>query len=206
MGGDVHLRSDSGQQSRLENWIEFQNYHLHTHEGLEKERDDLKEELDVARKKVEGADAVDLECAAENVDCQQMLEAAERQLGQHKNLLQCIEQERMVMDAVHPPSVEGDHDDQDGAPKAVRKASAPDRRKRRSKARLVLSLAQAGAFKPEPRKRNMQRQKRKEQEAEPATMEMQAPAVPATVTVCAYGCQDAQWTGVTEIGEVGVHR
>lgn len=156
LGGDVRLRFNQGQQSRLENWIEFQNYHLHIHEGLEKERDDLKEELDVARKKVEDEDAADLE---------QMLEAAEQQLRRHKNLLRWVEQERMVIDAVYPPSVEGDHDDQDGALKAVRRPSKFDRRKRRPHA----VLGEVRISKPKLRKRNMQCRKRKAPEAEPAT-------------------------------------
>jgi len=161
LGGDVRLRFNFGQQSRLENWIEFQNYHLHIHEGLEKERDDLKEELDVARKKVEGADAADLE---------QMLEAAEWRLGRHKNLLWWVEQERMVIDAVHPPSVEGDHDDQDGALKAVRRPSEFNHRKRQPHA----VLGEVRISKPKPRKRNMQRRKRKAPEAEP-TIEASGP-------------------------------
>jgi hypothetical protein len=155
LGGDVRLRFNSGQQSRLENWIEFQNYHLHIHEGLEKERDDLKEELDVARKKVEDEDAADLE---------QMLEAAEQLLRRHKNLLRWVEQERMVIDAVHLPSVEGDHNDQDGALETVRRPSEFDRRKRRPHA----VLGEVRISKPKPRKRNRQCRKRKALEAEPA--------------------------------------
>lgn len=155
MREDIRLRFNLGQQSRLENWIEFQNYHLHIHEGLEKERDDLKEELEVARKKVEDADAADLE---------QMLEAIERRLRRHENLLRWVEQERTVIDAVHPPSVEGDHDDQDGALKAIRRPSESDRQKRRPHA----VLGEVRISKPKPRKRNMQRRKRKAPEAEPA--------------------------------------
>lgn len=65
------------------------------------------------------------------------------------------------MNAGHATSVEGDHINQDGAPKAVQRASALDRRQRRSKARSVLGTAQAGILKPDPWKRNMQRPKRK---------------------------------------------
>jgi len=79
------------------------------------------------------------------------------------------------MDAGPPTSVERDRDDQDGAPKAVRRASAPNCRNRRPKARSVLSPAQAGVLKPEPQKRNMQRQKCKVQEAEPAVMDLGTP-------------------------------
>ncbi len=65
------------------------------------------------------------------------------------------------MNAEHATLVEGDHVNQDGAPKVVQRAFALDRRQRRPKARSVLSTAQAGILKPEPRKRNMQRPKRK---------------------------------------------
>lgn len=54
VGGDVHLQFDVEQQSRLENWMEFQDYHLQLHEGFEKKRDELKKKLDDARKEAEG--------------------------------------------------------------------------------------------------------------------------------------------------------
>ena len=173
LGGNVRLQSDLGQQSRLENWTEFQNYHLQNHERLEKKRDDRKEALDIARKKAEGADAAGVECAAEGLDFQYMLETAERKLGYHKNLLRWIEQERMVMDAVQPPSVEGDYNNQDGGLKAIRMPSKFDLRKRRLKAHEVLGKARVS--KSEPQKRNMQRQKRKAPEAQPAVKDSGPP-------------------------------
>lgn len=44
---NVHLRFSVRQQSRLENWTEFQDYHLQHHEDLEKEREDLKRNYEV---------------------------------------------------------------------------------------------------------------------------------------------------------------
>lgn len=174
--GDVRLRPEPGKQSRLESWIEFQDYHLQRHEGIKKDIDNLKTKLDDARKESEYADAASLKRATRDAKIyQERLESAERRLGQHKILLRWIEWERILMDAGPPTSVERDHDDQDGAPKAVRKPSAPDHRNRRSKAHSVLSPTQAGVLKPEPRKRNMQRQKRKVHEAKPAITDLGAP-------------------------------
>lgn len=53
VGGDVHLQVDVEQQGRLEKWMEFQDYHLQLHDGLEKKRDELKKKLDDARKEAE---------------------------------------------------------------------------------------------------------------------------------------------------------
>lgn len=46
LSGHVRLLLDTEQQSRLDNWIEFQNRHLKRLEQFEKERDKLKQELD----------------------------------------------------------------------------------------------------------------------------------------------------------------
>jgi len=46
VGGNVCLLLDPEQQSRLENWMEFQYYHLQCFEQFEKEQDKLKKELD----------------------------------------------------------------------------------------------------------------------------------------------------------------
>lgn len=110
LGGNIRLRSDPGQQSRLENWTEFQDYHLQNLERLEKQIDGRKEALDVAQMKAQCADAAADEFAAESPDFQYMLETAERKLKYDQNLLRWIEQERIVMDAVRPPSVEEEQD------------------------------------------------------------------------------------------------
>ncbi|KAF2453501.1 hypothetical protein BDY21DRAFT_367029 [Lineolata rhizophorae] len=132
------------QQSRLENWVEFQNYHIHIHERLEKEIDDLKRELNVSRKE-----------------------------GRHKNLLRWIEWERMTMDAVRPPSVEGEHDDQDGALITAQESSGFDRQMRRPKARGV--LGQIRVSKTEPQKGSKQGRKRKTPKAAPAIQDAGPP-------------------------------
>ncbi len=47
---NVHLLLDPQQQSRQQNWIEFQDYHLKLHEWQEKKRDGLQKDLDNTRK------------------------------------------------------------------------------------------------------------------------------------------------------------
>lgn len=156
-------RPDPGQQGRLENWIEFQDYHLRNHERLEEKRDKRKEALNVAHEKVEAAGAAGVECEAEGLDFQYMLETAERKLEYHEHLLRWIEQERLVMVHAQPPSVEEDNGNQDSALKAVGISAKSDRRKRQPKVHEV--LGEVRVSKPEPRKRNSQHQKRKAPEA-----------------------------------------
>ena len=102
LGGDVRLILDPEQQSRLENWIEFQNYHLERLERFEKKRDRLKQELDEVRKKAEDTITAGSEHAAEDAAedveaVQDLLEIAEWDVERHKILLQWIEQERLAM-------------------------------------------------------------------------------------------------------------
>lgn len=162
VGGDVCLLLSPEQQGRLENWMEFQNYHLKRLEGFGKKRDKLKKELDDARNKAEVS-----EHAVEDAEAvRQELENAERDLERHKVLLQWIEQERQTMDTGHPTPTEEDNDDRDTAPKAVRRTSTRDRRTRRVEASTVLGKVRI--TKAKSKKRNTQIQKPKALEFEPA--------------------------------------
>lgn len=53
---DIQLLLDLQQQSRQQNWIEFQDYHLIHHDRLEKKRDRLKKNLDKCQKKLGNTD------------------------------------------------------------------------------------------------------------------------------------------------------
>lgn len=159
--GDVRLLLSPEQQSRLENWMEFQNYHLKRLEGFAKSRDKLKKELDDARRKAEVS-----EHAAEDAEAvRQELENAKRDLERHKVVLQWIEQKRQTMDTGHPTPTE-DNDNRDTASKAVRTTSTRDRRTRRAEASTVLGKIRV--TKAKPKKRNTQIQKPKALEFEPA--------------------------------------
>ncbi|KAK0768226.1 hypothetical protein LTR75_018240, partial [Friedmanniomyces endolithicus] len=50
LDGNVHLLLDSQQQTRQQNWTEFQDYHLRLYEWQEKKRDGLQQDLDNIRK------------------------------------------------------------------------------------------------------------------------------------------------------------
>lgn len=135
LGGDVRLVSDPKQQSRLENWMVFQNHHLKRPERFEKKRDELKKGLDDARRKVEVS-----ECAAEDIEAvRQALEDVERDLKRHKVLLGWIEQKRRTMDPGYPTPVEENNHDRDTALNVVRRTSPRHRRTRRAEASAVLS-------------------------------------------------------------------
>ena len=152
LNGNVRLLLDPKQQSRLENWVEFQNYHFQGLEGFEKKRDRLKRELDDARRKAGDTDPAVSERAAEDVEAiQQLLEDAEQDLRRHKVLLQWIKQERRSMDPGCPTLIEEDDNDQDAVSKAVRTTSTRDRRMRRPEASVVLGKVRVSKAKPKKR-------------------------------------------------------
>ena len=158
--GDVCLHPDPIQQSRLETWIEFQDYHLQIHERLEKEAQTGKENLDTARRKLEGADSSEAGLAAFNVETYEMrFASAGSQLKLHGEiLLQWIEQQRMVMVAAQSTSSNdtGRHNDQINT---IRKKPASHRQKKKPKAHSILSPVHPGVSKHAPRKRSPRRQK-----------------------------------------------
>lgn len=138
LGGDVRLLLDREQQSRLDDWIEFQNRHLIRLELLEKERIMFKQELD------------DLKLAGDRNTTRpkfgptyaealvQRLDETDLDLKAHHVLLHWIEQQRLAMDPGNLSSVKEDHEDQDTAPKAVRIASPLRSRTKQAAGPLVL--------------------------------------------------------------------
>ncbi|KAL9117190.1 MAG: hypothetical protein Q9187_006277 [Circinaria calcarea] len=155
--GNVHLHPDPTQQAQLETWIEFQDYHLQIHEGLEKEVQIERENLETARTKLENADSSETEHAAFCYEVR--LASARSKLKLHGEiLLQWIEQQRIVM--VTALSTSGDatgncNDQVD----PIRKAPASHRQKKKPKAHSVLNPVQSGISKHAPRKRSPRRQK-----------------------------------------------
>lgn len=163
VGGEVRLLLDPKQQSRPENWMEFQNYHLKRLEQFEKKRDELKKELDDAQKQAEHI--AGWERAAEDVEAiQQVLENAEWDLERHKVLLQWIEQERRAMDRGYPTPAKENNNDQDAVPKAVRRTSTRASQKERPEPSAVLGKVRVS--KATSKKRNTQTQKPKAPELE----------------------------------------
>ncbi len=148
LDGNVRLRFDVNQQSRLENWTEFEDYHLQLHESLEKEGEDLKVSKGMRRSaKDTGSGGFDGAAKA----CQQRLEYTEWKLQQHKILLQWTEEERMAMDISYPVPAKEDSDDVDALPKVVRATCAGSRRKRQAKTLTVLGDVKISKAKPKKR-------------------------------------------------------
>lgn len=85
--GDVSLHLDPRLQNDLENWIEFQNYHLEIHEGLGKKIKVDREKSDAARKKLETG-AAGLTCAEDVEIFNERVNYGESKLSQHQILLQ----------------------------------------------------------------------------------------------------------------------
>lgn len=168
IGGNVCLRLDL-DQTRLETWIEFQDWHLQHLEGFEKHRDKLKKELGDARGKAEDTGATEIAEA-----CEQELEYAEWVLKRHNTLLHWIEQERLTMDTEYLTLVkEEDRSNRDASLKAVRRVSSITHRKKQPEAPKV--LGEVRVSKAKCRKRNSPRQKCKTSVSEPSIKDLDTP-------------------------------
>lgn len=140
LDGDVHLLLDWRTQNRLENWIEFQNYHLKCHERLAKKREELKKELDEAQERLSDNDTVGSEWAVRKVNASWgRLEYDKRNLEWHDVLLEWIEQRRIEMDPRHPIPTEGDTDVQNGAIEAIHILTTRQRRSKRPDTSMILA-------------------------------------------------------------------
>ena len=119
LSGDVNLLMDHQQQSRQQNWLEYQWYHLRKHERLEKDRDELIEGEGSAHKNADIMDNVGSghPAVVEEVH-RQNLEYAERKLRWHEVLLSWIEQQRLAMDPEPPTRLQEDSDNRNALPVA----------------------------------------------------------------------------------------
>lgn len=98
LNANVHLLLDTEKQSRQQNWIEFQDYHLNLHERQEKKRDGLQQELNNLQKEAGDTDREDSEyLARQERAIYQRLEYAERTLQWHEIMLCWIEKCRLTM-------------------------------------------------------------------------------------------------------------
>ncbi|KAN0070477.1 hypothetical protein V8E54_011346 [Elaphomyces granulatus] len=162
LGGHVQLLLDSQQQSRQQNWIEFQDYHLTHHERLEKKRDRLKKKLDDCQKKAGATEMEGSEHAAQNERAiQGRLEFAERTLRWHEVILGWIERQRVRMDPRPLTPVE-EIDDRNTALKAVLRVS-PHTSTVRGKVRVS---------KPTLKSRNMRTQTFKAPKSKPVVVDL----------------------------------
>jgi hypothetical protein len=164
----VRLRFSLEENDRkLENWIEFQAYHIHNGiEKFERELRDQNERKDALQKRADSADpTVSKEAVELMQNNQRTWKYRERELEMERYFLQWTEQQRMAMDPGYPTPVEGDRDDRVALPKAVRRASVSNRRKKQPKARSV--LGKPGISKCQTQKRGVRRQKPKTPDTTP---------------------------------------
>lgn len=100
--GDVHLLPDPKQQSRLGNWIEFQNYHLMLYEREEMEVEGERKKWDAARNESERPGLEDVR----HLDfLKKKMKYSEGRLEEHEKMLRWIEQQRKAMVAEQTASV-----------------------------------------------------------------------------------------------------
>ncbi|MCJ1255218.1 hypothetical protein MMC24_003034 [Lignoscripta atroalba] len=158
--GDASLHSNPEKHSRLENWIEFQDYHITIHERLEKAVGD-RATLNTAQETLMPG-ASEIGDAEESGISGERSKASESRLIYHEFLLQWIERQRKAMAAEHASSFVDtrDHNDCGDGPKATRGAPTLDRRKRGSKARSILSPVQPGISKRKSQRRSLRPRKR----------------------------------------------
>jgi hypothetical protein len=169
LGGDVRFLLNTEQQSRLDNWIEFQNRHLKRLEQFEKERDNLKQQLEDSQKLGGDRSALCPKFGPTRVEAlKRRLKITERDLKWHHVLLHWVEQQRLAMNAGHPTSVEEDHKNQDATPKAVRRTSTRGYRTKQKNGPSALGNVRVTKVKPKERNtRDMRIQKCKAPKLEP---------------------------------------
>jgi len=164
----VCLLPDPEQQSRLQNWIEFQNYHLNLYEDEERKTKDKRDKLDAARKRLgTSGEAMGI--------LEGRVKHGESKLEGHRKMLGWIEQQRKEMVAEQAASghTTEDHDRLTNMPTL----SSPSRRKRDQKFRSPLGPVRlAVSKKPSPKQRRLRPSKcDAPQSAENATAATKAP-------------------------------
>ncbi|KAK3653137.1 hypothetical protein LTR22_011375, partial [Elasticomyces elasticus] len=110
---DVHLLLDPRQQSRQQDWIEFQDFYLKFREQKTKHRREVQDRLEKAEKMAREGDIEGSDIGARDVTgITQGLEYLDRVLRRHDIFLQWIEQQRVAIDPRPPTPVQesnGEH-------------------------------------------------------------------------------------------------
>lgn len=154
--GDIHLHPVSDKQTQLENRIEFQNYHLHFHEGMQENVMDARKKLDAARKKLKtggsrGAEDVEIFTGRVN--------HRETKLKRHEILLRWIEKIRvgLAVKQALPIDASGFQDDrsktEEDKPRASPRCMTSARRKRDQKPHSSFGPVRSAVSKKPPSKR-----------------------------------------------------
>ena len=147
---NVLLLLDPQQQSRQQNWVEFQHYHLKLYEWQKRERDGLQQKLDNYRREAGDGDREGSEhTALRNGVLYSNLNYAERNLRWHEVLLCWIEEHRLAMNPLLPIPAEKGSGDQ----------HSPSKQQRRSKHQGTPAvLGKARVSKSTPKRQNTRTQ------------------------------------------------
>ena len=156
---NVYLLLDPQQQSRQQNWIEFQDYHLKLHEQQKKKRDGLQKDLENTQKGAGDTDIEGLERAAQEERAfHRRLEYAERVLRWHEVMLRWTEQRGLAIDPLPWTSVEKGSEDQESS-------SGRQRRSKRRNTPAVLGKIRVS--KSTPQNQNTRTRKSKVAQCQP---------------------------------------
>ena len=147
--GDASLDPDPEKQSRLQNWIEFQNYHLELYENLERDTTHDREVLEAARKKTETVASEDTDVGVETF--QWRVEVDESKMRQYSKLLRWIEQQRIVRAAEQATPIHATRSRD--RPRGMPTLTSPGRRKGNQKSRSALDPVRAAVSKKSSTKR-----------------------------------------------------
>lgn len=171
LSGRVHLSLNRTQQSQLDDWIEFQNYHLIHLEKFEKERDEFKQKLEDERKVAGDRTSPRPKFGYTRAETFTMrLDYAEQKLKSYLVLLDWIEQQRLAMDPGDlTPIIEDQGDqDQNATPKAIQRDTTCPRSIKKSEGPSILGKVRITKADPKKRKiQNSSAQKLKAAKLEP---------------------------------------
>ena len=152
----VGPRSNPEDQTRVETWVEFQDYHLHAHEDFEGKVEGESQRLHAVTENLQSLVGSELELAAR---CQEAysvrLASAIQKVELHKkHLLPWIERQRIQMVAAQSAAINDT--------RGIRRTPVPGTLKRKPKVHSALAPVRSAVSKPNPRKRSLRIQRSKE--------------------------------------------
>ena len=152
---DVCLRLNAKEQTRQENWIEFQDYHLRFYEDFEKKAETESKNLETETAKLPGLAGSELEIATHNqMAYRYRLAFANEKMELHQQrLLPWIERERIKMTVITQSAPADD----------IRKTPTPSTRNRSKSSKIrsgpnVVPSSTVSKRKPESRTRSLRNQ------------------------------------------------
>ena len=148
---EVRFNPNPNEQTRVETWVEFQNYHLHYQEGLEKRVEVESQGLRTAERNLEGAVDHELDHAIhdKNAYSYRLATATQKMKLHEKHILPWIEQQRINMVA----AVDDFSD--------ISNTSVSGVRRRKPGVRSVLKPIRSAVSKPDQRRRSPRIQRSK---------------------------------------------